>query len=106
MEKNLVNNDDLLDLCNNVRLLYNKKSIDECKEMICEAMKNYPHSAVPHNLMGLVLQKTGHLPKAMNHFRAAWALEPTYLPARHNLEYFGASFFKKGKIAFDESDCN
>ncbi len=26
---------------------------------------------------------------AMKHFRVAWDLEPTYLPARQNLEVFG-----------------
>ena len=41
---------------------------------------------------------------AMKHFRAAWALDPAYLPARQNLDTFG-TFFSHGKSAYDESDC-
>ncbi len=39
----------------------------------------------------------------MKHFRAAWALDPTYLPASHNLNTYG-TFFSNGSCAFDESD--
>jgi hypothetical protein len=52
----------------------------------------------------LVLEKESDHLLAMKHFRAAWALDPTYLPARYNLENFG-TFVPKGRGAFDESDC-
>ncbi|MPN31218.1 hypothetical protein SDC9_178692 [bioreactor metagenome] len=39
----------------------------------------------------------------MKHFRAAWALDPTYIPARQNLDCYG-TFFSNGKCAYDESD--
>lgn len=38
---------------------------------------------------------------AMKHFRAAWALDPTYLPARQNMD----SFYPSDKWAYNESDC-
>jgi len=58
----------------------------------------------PHNLIGELLQKKGDHISAMKHFRAAWALEPTYIPVRYNLHVF-ASFYTDGKCAYDESDC-
>ena len=105
MENILLNNDELTQLCKDIRSFYKNKSYDICNELICDAMKKYPHSPVPHNLLGLILEKTGQHICAMKHFRAAWALDPTYLPARQNLEYYGTLFYRKGNIAFDESDC-
>lgn len=82
-------------LCKDVR-----KSID-CKEyaraagLICTAMSRYPHAAQPHNLMGILEVTLGNHALAMNHFRAAWSLDPTYMPARRNLENLG-TFCGKG----------
>jgi hypothetical protein len=67
-------------------------------------MKNSPHAPEPHNLLGMLLENQGDHLLAMKHFRAAWALEPTYLPARYNLEVYG-TFFSKGAGAYDEEDC-
>ena len=55
--------------------------------------------------MGIVLEKENEHVEAMKHFRAAWALDPTYLPARVNMEQY-AGFSTVGRIdAYDESDC-
>lgn len=67
-------------------------------------MRDYPHAPHPHNLMGILLEKQGNHLSAMKHFRAAWALDPTYLPCRINLDRYG-SFFNQGNCAFDEQDC-
>lgn len=105
MEKTYITggSDDLARLCRIVREYVNEGSYEKCMEPIKEAMKIYPDAPHPHNLMGIVLEKTGDHKSAMRHFRAAWALEPTYLPARHNLETYG-TFFSTGRCAFDESD--
>ncbi len=74
------------------------------KKMIYETMSKFPHSPKPHNLIGLLLEKEGNHILAMKHFRAAYSLDPTYLPAERNLNKFGAiSSF--AKCAFDELDC-
>lgn len=91
-------------LCNTARMLINEQKYEECKERISSAMQKYPHSPEPHNLMGIVLEKTDCHVDAMKHFRAAYALDPTYLTARHNLEHYG-TFFQKGACAYDENDC-
>ncbi len=94
---------DLDQLCELVRAFVVDGAYESCIDPICRAMERYPHAPQPHNLLGIVLEKTGHHPDAMKHFRAAWALDPTYLPASCNLDTYG-SFFSNGRCAFDESD--
>lgn len=91
------------ELCTSIRQLVLEKEYETCKQMICQAMVRFPHAPQPHNLWGIVLEKMGNHPLAMKHFRAAWALDPTYLPAEHNLETYG-TFISRGDCAFDESD--
>lgn len=95
--------EELHQLCLTIRSLLPTGDYQKCKQMICEAMRKYPDAAQPHNLYGLVLEKEGNHASAMKHFRAARALNPTYLPARQNLEYYG-TFHTDGNCAFDESD--
>lgn len=83
---------------------YYLEKTQEYKAMIYEIMGKFPHSPQPHNLLGLLFEKEGNHIMAMKHFRAAYALDPTYLPVRHNLDKFG-TFYNSGSCAFDESDC-
>ena len=91
-------------LCDKVRELIGRNSLDRCEEMILDAMGRYPHAPEPHNLLGVLLEKQGDHLLAMKHFRAAWALDPTYRPVRRNLDNY-ASFCAYGAAAYDESDC-
>ncbi|MEG2616779.1 MAG: hypothetical protein RR998_03330 [Oscillospiraceae bacterium] len=75
----------------------------KCEKMLRGAMSDYPHEAVPHNLMGLLYEKQDDHVTAMKHFRAAWSLDPTYVPALQNLDSFGRIFSEKRYI-FDEND--
>ncbi|MEZ4358036.1 MAG: hypothetical protein R2876_05335 [Eubacteriales bacterium] len=95
---------ELKDLCNKIRTLAANRNDEQGWQLILYAMSKYPHAPQPHNLIGILLKKRGDHLKAMKHFRAAWALDPTYLPARQNLDSFG-TFFSRGKYAFDEEDC-
>ncbi len=94
---------ELVGLCASVRAFVTDEAYEACIEPICRAMEQYPHAPQPHNLLGIILEKTGDHMSAMKHFRAAWALDPTYLPASHNLHTYG-TFFSNGRCAFDESD--
>jgi len=87
-----------------VREMIRYKNYSECENLIASYMTEYPHAPEPHNLMGVLLESMGDHPAGMKHFRAAWSLDPTYLPARHNLEHF-STFFSKRNCAYDESDC-
>lgn len=95
--------EELNQLCTDVRKLVLEENYTACEEIIFNAMEKFPHAPQPHNLLGILLEITGDHPLAMRHFRAAWALDPTYLPANHNLNTYGA-FESYGTCAFDEND--
>lgn len=86
-------------LCNSVRELMYMGNYRECEYFISQAMQKYPHAPEPHNLFGLLLEKLGDHIDAMKHFRAAWALDSSYLPARKNLDSFG-TFVSHGQGAY------
>lgn len=81
------------------------REFDACEALLATAMFQNPHSAVPHNLMGLLLEKKRKHEDAMKHFRAANALDPTYGPSRWNLEGF-SEFYKTRADAYFTSDCD
>ena len=94
---------ELSTLCDSVKQLANKCDYSECEKLIADAMSKFPHAPHPHNLMGILFEiKDDHI-SAMKHFRAAWSLDPTYTPARHNLDNL-ASFHTVSKFIFDEND--
>lgn len=95
---------DFISLCNKIRKLVAVGKYKECESILAKAMGVFPHAPQPHNLFGIVFEKEGDHVQAMKHFRAAWALDPTYLPARTNMDLF-ATFYSSGKCAYDESDC-
>ena len=94
----------LQELCAAVRKYSTTRDYQKCVAMICEAMGKFPNAPQPHNLLGIVMEKEGDHASAMRHFRAAYALDPTYLPARQNLDHYG-TFYSRGGCAYDESDC-
>ncbi|MPN32980.1 hypothetical protein SDC9_180463 [bioreactor metagenome] len=68
-------------------------------------MSRFPHEPHPHNLMGILLANKGDHISAVKHFRAAWSLDPTYLPAKYNLNQY-TDFFRSRRIdAYSEEDC-
>lgn len=71
---------------------------------MCEA-EAAPHEAQPHNLMGIIMERENDHVQAMKHFRAAWALDPTFVPARINMERYGSFSFTMPSPAYDEADC-
>jgi tetratricopeptide (TPR) repeat protein len=102
-----MNNDklEMMSLCNTARELIRQKGYRECDELIRKAMAEYPSAPEPHNLMGIKLENEGDHLSAMKHFRAAWALDPTYLPARYNLNQYADMLCKNRRDAYCESDC-
>ena len=98
------NRKEMTSLCWKVKELMEQNDYQASEEIIKDAMATNLHAPEPHNLLGLLLEAQDDHLTAMKHFRAAYALDPTYLPSRHNLDRFG-SFYPKGKWAYDESDC-
>ena len=97
--------EELNDLIAKAKEMIEHHEFDPCEALLATAMFQNPHSAVPHNLMGLLLEKKRKHEDAMKHFRAANALDPAYAPARWNLEGF-AEFYKTRKDAYSVSDCD
>ena len=100
----LVAHQELVVLCDTIRKLVVQNKFQMGESLIKEVIGKYPHAPEPHNLLGLLYEAKNDHVTAMKHFRAAWALDPTYFPARQNMNHF-ASFYPVGKWAYDESDC-
>lgn len=87
-----------------IRALVKKCAYDEAEREICAAMATRPHDAEPHNLMGILMEYRGDHIAAMKHFRAAWALDPAYRPAKYNMDKY-ADFADRGRReAYNDSD--
>lgn len=95
----------LHELCQRFREELRLRRYDACERESLDAMREFPHAAQPHNLLGVLMEAKGDHLLAMRHFRAAWALDPTYLPARYNMECTGTFFSPAAPCAIDESDC-
>ena len=96
----------MTDLCMKVKKYIEEKDWDSCMELIPRYMERYPNSAVPHNLLGIVLESQGHHQDAMRHFRAAWSLDPTFLPASQNIDAYSLYDSEKDvKPAYTVDDC-
>lgn len=92
-------------LCAQAKELILNGNFTACEHLVISAMMEYPHAAQPHNLLGILLEKQGDHVAAMKHFRAAWALDPSYIPARQNLETYG-TFYTGGHCMFDTQDAD
>lgn len=63
-----------------------KNSLDESYRIIKNALCENPDAPEPHNLLGLWYEKNKKFDLARKHYRAAYALDPTYKSATVNLE--------------------
>ena len=86
------------------RQLMGQRKFEQCQKEIETAMAENPHGAIHHNLMGILMERESEHVLAMKHFRAAYALDPTYIPARYNMEQYG-QMCPTGIFAFSNEDC-
>ncbi|SHM79515.1 hypothetical protein SAMN02746066_03319 [Anaerosporobacter mobilis DSM 15930] len=93
-------------LCNEIRRLIKDKNFLTAEQQIKHAMSEHAHSPIPHNLMGILLETQKDHRLALKHFRAAYALDPTYWPVKYNMDQY-VSFLPISHLAYDEDDdCN
>ena len=88
-----------------IRALVAQRHFSEAEDEAAQAMAAAPHDAQPHNLMGIIAESRNDHVKAMKHFRAAWALDPTYRPARINMERYGSFSGQMPRPVYDETEC-
>ena len=62
------------------------RSLDSAYNLIKNALFVNPDAPEPHNLLGILAELKGDDSIARKHYRAAYALDPTYKPACRNLE--------------------
>ncbi len=60
--------------------------LEEAMAEIKSAQAERPDSAKVQNLLGIYAEKIGQMELASRHYRASYALDPTYAPAKNNLE--------------------
>lgn len=88
-----------------IRALVAQRHFSEAEDEAAQAMAAAPHDAQPHNLMGIIAESRNDHVQAMKHFRAAWALDPTYRPARINMERYGSFSGQMTRPVYDETEC-
>ena len=70
---------------------------------IIEAMRIFPDSPQPHNLLGIWFEINGDDIMARRHYRAAYSLDPTFKPACKNIERI-CTFENSEPFAYDFGD--
>lgn len=77
------------------------KMMEKAFNAISNLMKQNMSFAEPHNLLGIYYEIVGEDDKARKHYRAAYALDPTYKPACHNLNRVVTWYCGKAPKNFD-----
>jgi len=62
------------------------KDLSAAHQEIIEVMMMDADAPEPHNLLGICYELMGDYQAARKHYRAAYALDPTYKPSCRNLE--------------------
>lgn len=76
---------------------------EEAYKIIIDALNAHPNSPEPQNLLGIWNEMNGNVDLARRHYRAAYALDPSYKPASRNLERL-THFFDKKREPIDFGD--
>lgn len=66
--------------------LLQKYELQASFSMIVKALCINPNSPIPHNILGIIYEYDHNNDLARKHYRASYALDPTYKPASENLE--------------------
>lgn len=81
---------------------YIEKAITEIKNSNLSQSYEYIHIAIaqddsspkPHNLLGIIAELNGNLNLAGKHYRAAYALDPTFKAACRNLDRITKFYYR------------
>lgn len=84
------------------KLQISDKQFSLAQETVRRAMSTDPSQPESYNLLGALLEIKGDYLEALKFYRAALDIDPTYTPARENLDR-AASWHKFGNIDFGSS---
>lgn len=76
----------------------------EVIRLISALMEYDMDAAEPHNLLGIYYEISGNDNAARRHYRAAYALDPTYKPACRNLDRICSWSWFQGNPQYDFGD--
>jgi len=79
-----------------------EKNYEKAKEYLKKAISDDLEAPEPQNLLGVLAEFEGDLLTAGRHYRAALELDPTYKPARENLDRVTSFKYSKEGIQFDD----
>lgn len=77
------------------------KDYISAQEYIKSMMLENDHAPETHNLLGVLAELNGDLSLAGKHYRAAYALDPTYKPAIRNLDRITAFNYRASSTTPD-----
>ncbi len=100
MNKNEMKSDKLKNIVSDVAEKIHNHELEESYKIIINALSEYPDAPEPHNLLGLWNEFNKNYDLARKHYRAAYALDPTYRPASINLERV-CTMFSRGNMPVD-----
>jgi len=86
MNKIEIRSNKFKNVINDVNKKLHNNELEESYEIIINTLKENPDAPEPHNLLGLWNEFNNNYDLARKHYRAAYALDPTYKPASINLE--------------------
>lgn len=86
------------------RQLLESRDFNQAHHFVSQLIVQNPYSAMPQNLLAVVLDAMGDSELALIHFRIAWILEPYSRVVNYNLSLIDSRFRTK-KYALTPADC-
>lgn len=86
MKENEILSDEFVSVINEAVESLRRHEIESSRAHIINAITLNFDAPQPHNLLGILYELIGDNLTARKHYRAAYALDPTYKPACRNLE--------------------
>ena len=78
--------DSFSEILQQIAVSLRSRDIETARDLIKQAVILNIDAPEPHNYLGILYEMTGDEIAARKHYRAAYALDPTYKPACRNLE--------------------
>ncbi|MEL7648371.1 MAG: hypothetical protein AAGU76_09780 [Sedimentibacter sp.] len=86
MKKSQIKTDRFSSVIREVTLKMENSEMEDSYKIIIDSLRENPDAPEPQNLLGLWNEVNKNFDLARKHYRAAYALDPTYRPATINLE--------------------
>ncbi|HEX3078701.1 MAG TPA: hypothetical protein VHQ24_17725 [Lachnospiraceae bacterium] len=103
MKRNDIEINDFTRLLNEATNELRSYEMEKSYQRIMEAFTSNPNAPEPHNLLGIWYEIKNDSNLARKHYRAAYALDPSYKPASRNLERV-CTFFSSDRSSIDYGD--